>query len=120
MKSKKKLKKCTQNTKKKSKQRSKQGSKEEAKPSYDPNPTYDLWARQDYIKRRTNWMWRLRPFLIEKNKKECGTCEFGGRCHRIPTNEKITKQIAKGKGCPDFKSVWKKILSDKGKFDWGF
>lgn len=90
------------------------------KPEYDPNPTHDPWERERYLTRRTNWMWRLRPFLKEKNKKQCGTCEFGGRCHRIPSNERITAKIAAGKKCKDYKSVWKKILSDEKKFDWGF
>jgi len=77
------------------------------------------WAREDYVKRRTNWMWRLRPYVLAKCV-ECQTCEFAGRCLRIPTNERITGKILKDGHCPDYKTVWKKILGDGEKYDWKF
>lgn len=96
-------------------------SKKSKKPSLPPEsqPTTAWWTREDYVKRRTHWMWRLRPYILKKYE-DCKVCEFNSRCHRVPCNEPITSQILKGKKCPDFKSVWNKILGDGKKYDWGF
>lgn len=83
-------------------------------------PTTAWWTREPWLKRRTNWLWRLRPFLVKKNEAECGSCQMNGRCNRIPLNEPITAKIAKGKGCSDYKSMWKKILGKDEEYDWGF
>jgi len=77
------------------------------------------WLREDYVKRITNWLWRMRPFIVSKCG-ECQTCELVSRCHRIPTNSRITIKIIETGHCPDYKSVWKKILGDGKKYDWGF
>jgi len=82
-------------------------------------PTEDFWAREDYIKRRTHWMWRLRPFLV-KNNEQCKSCQMAGRCNRVPCNEEVTAKIAAGKECPDYKSLWKRILGKEEEYDWGF
>lgn len=82
-------------------------------------PSYSWWTHEDYVKRRTNWLWRLRPFLVE-NSEQCSTCTWKARCHRVPLNEDITSKIANGKSCPDYKSMWKKILGDDEEHDWGF
>lgn len=78
------------------------------------------WERDAYVKRRTGWMWRLKPYLEKKNEAQCGSCQMTGRCHRIPLDEKITAKIAAGKECPDYKSMWKKILGKDEEYDWGF
>lgn len=78
------------------------------------------WERERFVKRRTNWMWRLRPFLMKKNEAQCNSCQMSGRCHRIPLNERITAKVAAGKECPDYKSMWKAILGDDEPYDWGF
>ncbi len=83
-------------------------------------PTYPWWERERYIKRRTSWMWRLKPFLDEKNKVQCGSCQMNGRCHRVPLDEEITADIASGKECKDYKSMWKAIVGDQEEYDWGF
>jgi len=82
--------------------------------------TEDPYKRERFFTRRTLWLWRLRPFLLEKNKDQCGTCQMNGRCNRIPLNAEITNSIAAGKGCPDHKSVWKQILGKDEEYDWGF
>lgn len=101
--------------KKKKKRKKKKKSKEET----EDNQGWAWVDRQKYVERRTSWMWRLRPYLKERHI-ECKTCMFNSRCQRIPVNEKITAGIAKGKKCPDYKSVWKKILNEEESYDWGF
>lgn len=83
-------------------------------------PTQDYWFREGYVKRRTNWMWRLAPWLRAKCE-QCKSCQMGHRCNRIPCDEQITAKVAKGEECPDYKSVWKKIMGgDEEPYDWGF
>ena len=82
--------------------------------------TTPYWERQGYQTRVTQWYWRLRPFVQEKCKDQCGTCQMNGRCNRIPLDKKITATILAGEECPDHKSVWKGILGKEEKYDWGF
>jgi len=81
-------------------------------------PTEDVWARERYVKRRTNWMWRIRPFLVPRSEP-CKTCIFKDRCYRIPCDEAVMAKIAEENECPDFKSMWKQILAED-EYDWGF
>lgn len=101
------------------KKKSKKVSLEKEKSYSTIPPSEDFIAREGYFRRRTHWMWRLRPYLLKKYEK-CKVCLFGQRCHRVPLNERVTAKIAAGKECPDFKSVWKTILSDEKPYDWGF
>lgn len=84
-------------------------------------PTQDPWAREGYIRRRTNWMWRLKQYVQEKNNEQCSACQMGCRCNRIPLNEKIVVDILQGKGCQDHKGLWGKILGNKQEpYNWNF
>lgn len=81
---------------------------------------FPYWQRERWIKNRTAWMWRLKPFLQKKNEAQCSSCQMAGRCNRIPLDESITTKIAKGKECPDYKSMWNAIVGDQEAYDWGF
>lgn len=83
-------------------------------------PTRDFWSREGYIKRRTNWLWRLKPFVEKMNEAQCGSCQMKGRCNRVPLDEVIMGKIINGEGCPDHKSLWKGILGKDDEYDWGF
>ena len=83
------------------------------------DPTTAWWVRDGWIKRRTNWMWRLRDFIIE-GSEQCNTCAEKIKCHRIPLDEAITTKILKGEDCPAYKSMWNKILGEEKEHDWGF
>lgn len=110
------LKKNKRNSQKESKKKSK---KRKRKTYAELEPTTDYWSRMDYVKSRTNWMFRLSPWLKERSE-QCKTCQMGYRCNRIPLNERITARIAEGKECPDYKSVWNRIVGGKEEYDWGF
>lgn len=84
------------------------------------DPTEDFGKRERYIARRTNWMWRLAPYIKKMNETQCASCQMGHRCNRIPCNERITGMILAGKECPDHRSMWKKILGNDEEYDWGF
>lgn len=104
-------------TKKKVRRKSKKAEGPKMGAVMDPSRAW--WTQERYVKRRTAWMWRLRPFLRDKSE-QCNTCVFKNKCHRIPLNERLTAKIAQGKKCPDYKSIWKKILTDDEPHDWGF
>lgn len=83
------------------------------------DPTRAWWSHERYIRRRTSWMWRLRPYAQSKSEL-CDSCTHKASCHRIPLNERLTAKILDGVECPDYKSMWKRILGDDTEHDWGF
>lgn len=93
--------------------------KEKPKMGAKMDPTTAWWVRDGWIKRRTNWMWRLRDFVIE-GSEQCNTCAEKIKCHRIPLDEGITTKVLKGEDCPAYKSMWNKILGEEEEHDWGF
>ena len=93
--------------------------KEKLKMGAKMDPTTAWWVRDRYIRRRTNWMWRLRDHIV-KDCEQCNTCAEKRKCHRIPLDEEITTKILKGEECPAYKSMWNKILGKDEPHDWGF
>lgn len=83
------------------------------------DPSYAWWDREDFIKRRIKWMWRLRPYVLEHNE-QCDSCTRKAFCHKIPLDERCTVKMLNGEECKDYKSMWKKILGDDKEHDWGF
>lgn len=77
------------------------------------------WERERWLKRREAWSWRMVPFIKNLIAEKCGTCQFNGRCHRIPLDSKIVAEAVTKHECSDYKSVWKQILTDE-KYEWGF
>jgi len=97
----------------------KKPKKAEKKSPESLEPTEAFWTREDYVKRRTRWVWRLGIFVKKKYCEICKSCQYQDRCHRVPLNERImAKLILTGK-CPDYKTIWKTILEDEP-YDWGF
>jgi len=119
-KGKKKCGKCTTSKCSKPKKTKKKKTKPKPKIGAVMDPTVDYYDRMDYVRRRTAWRWRMAPFIKEKNKTQCGSCQMNGRCHRVPLDEKITAKIGQGEECPDYKSMWEKIIGDSEPYDWGF
>jgi len=80
-----------------------------------------LMERLDLLKRITYWRDRIGPFVKDKVLGQCESCQMVNRCHRIPVNWGITEEILRTGKCPDYKSMWKKILGkDEEPYDWGF
>lgn len=103
----------------KKRKRAKKEKPEAPKMGAKMDPTSAWWVKDKYIRRRTNWMWRLRPYVRSKGK-QCDICNSNIKCHKIPLDEGITSKILRGEECPDFKSMWDKILGDDEPHDWGF
>lgn len=110
---------CQKTCKSKKKSKKKTKKKEGPKMGAYMDPTTAWWDHEGYIKRRTAWMWRLRPYVM-KNVEQCDSCTRKTQCHKIPLDERCTAKMLEGGECKDYKSMWKKILGDDKEHDWGF